>query len=84
MWFAKGETRHANWERTQAAQERERADWEREQAAREREQADRERERAARPENTLATTLLRLEELASEVPDLRRRLYERANGHPSD
>ena len=70
MWFAKGETRHANWERTQAA--------------REREQADRERERAARPENTLVTTLLRLEELASEVPDLRRRLYECANGHPSD
>ena len=84
MWFAKGETRHANWERTQAAQERECADSEREQAAQKREQADRERERAARPENTLATTLLRLEELASEVPDLRRRLYECANGHPSD
>ena len=69
-WFTTGETRRANWERSQAA--------------REREQADRERERAARPENTLATTLLRLEELASEVADSRRRLYERANGHPSD
>ena len=57
MWFTTGETRRANWDRTQAA--------------REREQADRERERAARPENTQATTLLRLEELASEVPDLR-------------
>ena len=63
MWFTMGETRRANWERTQAALER---------------------ERAARSENTLATTLLRLEELASEVADLRRRLDERANGHPSD
>ncbi len=77
MWFTMGETRRANWERAQAARERERADWEREQA-------DRERERAARAENALATTQLRLEELGSEVADLPRRLDERANGHPYD
>ncbi len=83
------ERARADQEREQAAQEREQTARERQRADQERQRADeeraaRERERADRAENTLATTLLRLEELASEVADLRRRLDERANGHPSD
>ncbi len=60
MWFTMGETRRANWERAQAA---------------------RERERSEQAESTLAATLVRMEQLAAELSDLRRLLDERTNGN---